>query len=697
MWLKIDFKEEDIVNWSTNPKNIIVSISDSKIAPVDSDSNSFRLSPIFPLCEEYIIESLDSTSIHFFNFSNAYRVLGRIDRKGTDKLKKCVFFSLGLSSIILITKDNLAFEELRQIINDKENAYEKWVVEKTLIVDIFYAVNVSEKIEEQNISIDDYKSLPVTERAIIDEFCITINLLMPKLNAHMPAELKKIIRLIDEVNKLITELVFLFNSNEGMEIPESLIEYSLDQLKEGKLNQVIRHQNIDRIIQINSALSYISTQAFSGAIPILERRSLIRRNSLLGIGSGILAINNIARFIETSFSKISFDRVLLNSMPLAKPLKGLENLPKYDSSEWHKGSINVFAHEEDFEIPYFKLPYFSGRLGFRETEYSIAAAIQSVSSGASLEWSLLTLTHEMLHGHVRNIIGSLFFGGKEQNPDVLRVDFYTFFDKRINKKIEDESLSDSIRNIILTYCCYTTTHGSLSVKKSYTSNGFKIIVPSQNELWNILEDEFRNISEIFVHVLDLHYFYAGRVSVYIPLIWCSWISVPHINGDVRQYILRSLLAISSKESGGSFSRFYSSVSRLKEILYKHKNNKLNYPIIDEIINILEDEKKLNNNYWPAFKASILIVDLVTQIFVSEKIRASLFNDEFVKWENDEKDEESFEEKFIYNLPEGFNDEVINSPLSFLLDRMIRELDSNIPMVDLERETTLQFLSLNSNK
>lgn len=693
MWLKIEFNEEDIVNWAQTPTKICVSISDSKTAPI-STNKAFRLSPIFPLTEENNVIQFDIMELHFFNFSNSYRVLGRVDKIGSDNLKKSVFFSLGLSSIIVATNNKEIIDEFKEISKVKETAYEKWEISDSVINNISHSITTPEYAEPL-FNILNYESLPLTDRSLIDEFNITISLLVPKLQVHMPNELDKILKLIEEVNKLIEEIVFLYEPKGA--VPSSLKEYTIDQLKEGKLNQLIRHQNLDRVIQINSSLSYISTQAFSGAIPILERRSLIRRNSLLGIGGGILALNNIARFIETSFSKVSFDKIITETMPIAASLNGLDKFPLYVSSDWHLSTIDTFQKNDAEEVPYYKLPYFSGRLGFRETEYSIAAAIQSISSGASLEWSLMTLTHEMLHGHVRNIIGSLFFGGERKNPDHLRDEFYKCFSLRMLRQTERESLADSIRNVILLYCCYTVSHGSIAVKKEPPNgNRFEIKLLLQDDLWNHLEDEYRNISEIFVHVLDLHYFYAGRISIYVPLIWCSWIAVPHINGDIRQYILRSLLVISSKETGDVFSRFNTSVSRLRDILNKHKSGKLNYPIIYEIVDILNDTKKLNEFYFLAFKASLIIVDLVNKVFTSEKVRSAIFYDDFVKWVKDDSEEDSFEEKFEYDLPGSFNDETINSPVSYLLDRMIRELNSEIPLSDLERESTLQFLALNSS-
>jgi hypothetical protein len=160
--------------------------------------------------------------------------------------------------------------------------------------------------------------------------------------------------------------------------------------------------------------------------------------------------------------------------------------------------------------------------------------------------------------------------------------------------------------------------------------------------------------------------------------------------------LRSLLAVASKEEGDAQQRFKNSVNRLKEILQKHSRGKLNSPIILEIISFLEDESRMQNEYFTAFKASLIIVDLVLAVFISEKIRSSVLSDDFVSWESEEKDEEGFEKAFIYTLPEGFNDEAIKSPVAFLLDRMIAQLDPDHSNGDLERVTTMEFLAINSN-
>ncbi|WP_316849632.1 hypothetical protein [Pedobacter agri] len=694
MWLKIFYDNSDIPEWwSKEPSKVSVELDFSKIAPISDNQKSFRISPIFPLVQNEL-RSIDNNTIHFYSFSNAYRVLGRIQLLGSKELQECVFFSIGLSSVILISNNENIIQQFIETSLYDSLSTEKWIIENSIIKTISYDFKKSENGSQLSLNIEDYSKLPLAERSVIDEFKISAHFLVLKTQTHMVSELDKINRLVSEINDLIIELIYL--EDISTVIPQGLKEYSMLDFQDGRLRNMIKHQNLDRIIQVNSALSYVSTQAFSGATPILERRSLVRRNSLLGIGSAILALNNIARFIESCFSKVAFEDVIIKGMSISSPLQGLDVLHNYNSTTWYDSSVSKFSHFIPKNNSYFKLPYFNGRLGFRESEYSIAAAIQSLTSGASLEWSLMTITHEMLHGHVRDLLTFIFFGDESQKEEDKRKLFYDKFIRKVHKKVVKETLIDSIRCILFTYCCLSITHGSLTSIREFDPAKVEIEVPEQNELWETLEIENRNINEIMVHILDLHYFYASRVSVYIPLIWCSWVAVPYISGDIRQYILRSILTICSKTDGSVFTRFKQSIGRLKELLIKYQANKLNHPIILEVLDILDNTDLLMLKYFPAFKSSIIIVDMIGEIFISEAVRASIFNDEFAKFEDDDEVEDSFEKIFKYDLSDGFNDEIIKSPILYLLDKMIKQLNSTISTDDLEKETSLQLIALNSN-
>jgi len=692
MWLKIVYNENDIANWHEKSEKISVFLEDSHSVIIPNTSKSFRVSTVFPLIPDNKKTTIDNCIILFFSFPNAYCVLGRVEKKGSKELKESTYFSLGLCSVILFLENEDLLIEFKQIIEQQEVASERWDLKGDKISKIVYELNANlEPIVHPDISAD-YSILNITERAIIDEFRICINLLMIKLNLHMSEERNKFKALVEAVDSMVKELVYLQSDGE---IPATLSEYSKEELFNRKLKNSIWHQNLGRIIQINSALSYVSTQAFSGAVPILERRSLIRRNSLLGTGSTILALNRISGFIEKSFELIDFQDVITNKLSSTPPLKDSIPFPSYDCSDWSLGSLNTFSKNNTTEPSFGKLPYFSGRLGFRETEFSIAAALQSITSGASLEWSLMTLTHEMLHGHVRIIIDSIFYGSDNGKAEEEHAQFYRKFKDRIERRDTKEVQIDSIRNLILSYCTLTASHGSISNFPKDKWQGATIKLLPEETLWKTFAIENRDLSEIFVHILDLHYFYASRISIYIPLIWCSWLSVPHINGDLRQYILRSLLTIASTIKHPANERFQTSIRIFFDVMSKY-NEKLESHIIKEVLDILQNDSLLMANYFPSFWISLCIVDLVTEVFYCPAIRTELFKDQFVSWASDEKDEDEVEQKFVYNLPNGFNDEIIEAPLSYLLDRMIKELDS-MKDSDLERETAIQFLALNSKQ
>jgi len=609
-----------------------------------------------------------------------------------------VYYSHGLASVLLITTDEAIISEFATTTVDSPTAWEIWKLQNFHIDKVDYHVNPADpslNFASQGLKIDEYSSLRLADRVLLDEFNISVRLYLLKAAIHMPDEVSKIRLLIREVNSLISELRYL-DKPEG-DKPSGLSEYTTEDLAEPMLNLRIRHQSLDRIIEVSSSLSYVTTQSFSGAIPILERRSIIRRNSLLGIGSAILSMNRIARFIESCFFELPLEQIFKNVVPNAGKLEGLDSFIAYESSSWTAGSLDKMAGTLTDDDGFFKMPFFSSRLGYRETEYSISADLQSLVSGASLEWSLLTITHEMLHGHVRSILDLIFFGDKSTSSDENRELFFNRFIEKVEYiQVKNETLFDSLRFAILGYCCRTISHGSLTRKvKVNPAYEFKLLAPkSANLMWNHFEEEYRNVSEVMVHVLDLHYFYYGNAPLYIPLIWSSWASVSHINGNIRQYILRSLLAIASNYKMGSTERFDLSVREFKKLLSLHKDSSLNNPIVHEVLRKLEVKDYLYSSLFPAFSASLILVDMVMGIFLSEKVRSHLMNDNNIQISSNEKSETPLAKEFSYNLLTGFNDEAVKSPTGLLLDRMAKLLDDS-STENVESSTASLFLTLAS--
>jgi hypothetical protein len=702
IWLTVLFEDRS-PKWPPSLKDCKIMINSADTLQECDFSLPFRTSPIFPLHTDYIYPNFESCFLYFYCFHPAYPVLGRIKNIGSENLIKRVFYTIGLASILLISEEPDYNTELLKIVDKKPSSIEVWTVKKANIEKVFCGLNVKKNYNSELLKVHNYTKLPITIKAIVDEFVANIALIVPKVSIHIPNEIETFERLVYHVNELIAELIYLYDPKGAPSV--TLNEYSAEVLKkDAMVRESIIHQNIDRLIQINSALSYVSTQALSGAVPILERRSLIRRHSLLGIGTSILALNSLARSIEQAFSEEPIEDIIADRMTDAKPLSGLENLPDYDPSEWKKYySVNRWHKKVDPRQRYPKLPYYSGRLGFRETEYTISAALEAITVGLSLEWSLLTVTHEMLHGHVRNLLTLLFQGDPNKPPDEKRNEFYQRYKAQVRKeKLTDENELDSLRLIILVYCCLTITHGSITRKPfsepfekaakdtDVVKKGVrKFFLPDLDNLWYEFELEYRNISEIFVHVLDLHYFYGSRIAAYIPMIWRSWGEVPHVKGDLRQYILRSLLTISTKITGSRYNRFNKSIERLRELIDIHINGILDIPLIHEVIKYLVDEEKREALFYP-FSASLILVDLVENVFVSHGIRGALLGDPLVHWISEE---DGFEEKFEYRLPNGFTEEAVKRPAAYLLDRLVRKLRKSSSSGNIELETAKLFLAL----
>ena len=164
----------------------------------------------------------------------------------------------------------------------------------------------------------------------------------------------------------------------------------------------------------------------------------------------------------------------------------------------------------------------------------------------------------------------------------------------------------------------------------------------------IFQEEYRNISEILVHTLDLNYFYKGNITNYILLIWSSWAPLPNTKVDIRQYILRSLLSIASTLNQDLFDRFEISVNEFKKIIKNNNDKLIDTPLFKELLTILENQDLMTQDYFGAFKNSVILVDMVKQIFFSTKVNVSLWNDENVISETVKG-----EDLFYYDLPLDF--------------------------------------------
>ncbi len=632
----------------------------------------FRTSPIFPASSDTSIPDITQGThfIYLLAFDSAFRVLARLLDADSESVSIGLFFSLGLASVVCVSSDPNLMTDIPTLAGQLPRSSEVWRLEDGRITDLQHTVQEAQACAIEQVRLPDYRNLPLVPRITVDEFVASMGLLLPKVAIHMPSELDAFSQLNSEVQDLVREMTHAVAPGAS-EPPETLSQFSGQRLlSDPEEAHVILHQAADRIDQINTALSYLHTQALSGAIPVLERRSLIRRHSLLGIGTSILALTRIARSIESAFAQGALEQWFKFSADKAAPLKDLDGVNS-SARTWEGAPPGWWRGLHEPCPSYLKLPYFSGRMGFRETEYTISASIHALSAGSGPEWSLLTLTHEMVHGHVRSLLSNIFQGDVNELPVKKQQELYSRFEAHMEQQpVARESLLDSVRFVIFTYCCLAVDHGSLTqdvvnydmTQSSETDLGMYLL--SQEDLWRQWAEEKRNINEIIVHVLDFHYFYNSNIQRYLQLIWRSWASLSVVTSNLRQYILRSLLvsSVNGRDIGlkQRFERSITDVSEALDPLTSH-----DFPGVDTVrtaIHLLNDRDWVARLFYP-FVASCLIVDLADNVLKSDDILGAIRSGDS---HFDVKDTEVAPEvSLTYTVPEGFADDEILAPAAYL--------------------------------
>jgi hypothetical protein len=657
--------------------------------------SSYRISPVFPLDENLNpqIPSGGTYILDFFFVDDPFHEIGRLVSKLETPVLQHFWFNLGAAPIFCTSHEG-EFRDLALSCFHQSNVrVERWQIINGCIEDVtfFNVKGAKSEIERAAARLRAYGNLPPDMRGAVDEFVGSIDTLVPYLGEAFPDEVTTYERLITEVDELLAGLH-----------PVGVDDTDLDLVQRTRSF----HQATDRIVQINSTLSYVTTQHLAGFLPILERRSLIRRYSLLGTSIASRALVRLTRHVEQAFQSGKVESVITNFYSSTAPLPGVR-WRSYEAKDWGKFNVSKFRDQAPERSVVRKSPYFSGRLGFREAEYSVSAALQVLWAGDTPEWNLSTMTHELLHGHVRNILSHVFVG--VNTTDVALGEYWTGLFMKLRHFIEGDVLEDcttldTIQLMLLSYCFMVPKVGSLTSDilgksaNSETPHGSvadqkkKLRLEGPEQLREALARENRNISEIFVHVLDFHYFYGSRIGIYIPFIWHAWSAVPGISNDLRHYILRSLLAIATKTSGTAYDRFEASVAMLTDVLASTSSTLSSYSLIPEVLGYLADPPRREPLYEP-FSAALRVADIAYHVFFSHHIRNSLLA---ADPRIDFQESSDLELTFEYALEElEFSDVPVLSPTAFLLNRVQRILEGRVATDDVERRTAWSLITVAS--
>jgi hypothetical protein len=316
-----------------------------------------------------------------------------------------------------------------------------------------------------------------------------------------------------------------------------------------------RHKQInmavDSLVQLNSALAYIISQSFFGGPPLARNQALIGCYSLFGIGTAITAIQKLTEFIVKGFGKYPIATVIsqhYRNVTLEAYLKIDPATQRAKTPDFYLTGIS-----ECPQTP--KLAYFSTRMGFSEHNYCVTAATQTLSSADASRRNLLTLSHELLHAHVKGLFATILTTADQPNqPPPALIDLIQEY--RVMAKESEQNQNSQHKWSVLKYLrfrVFVFCDTMFTVVAKYPGCQMPNKPQKQLDFGPDSNDEveaerfkqgFGFLNEIVVHILDLHYFYDESERVYLRTLWKSWATVPGVADKIEWYVLRCLTAAS---------------------------------------------------------------------------------------------------------------------------------------------------------
>jgi hypothetical protein len=629
----------------------------------------------------------------------------------TFKLTNEVWFTLGLANLVIIESDlqqDIATNVIKFLIDKNSiTAHETWFLDDGKIRIDEPPTNVNYKVSSFiyhcGLKISD--KLPLYLKFAISEYIISIDKFLTASQKFTPHYFDSHKKTILATNDLVSDLAFLHGDDSALASEAILLSLNAQTQEEAKKNlcEEPYKETIDelindwhgKVIQFNSSMSYIYSQAYSGTFPIFDHLGIIRRHSLLGVGSAIGSLYELLQQLEQVFYRLPFDDLSITSYYQATCPEEYKQIiidpSLFNSHLWANDNVKSkligteLSHvKESYPDDFFhRLSFFSGRLGFREYELSATAAIQVLVESHKLQWHIINYTHEIIHNHVRMILNQLLVDLKTYRYQQTESSIIKYMDIIENTLDSDSSPSkitytDFFITTLLKYIINANIFGSLNTAANALAvdecqgsleKRLSYFMPDSLELEENMLLYYKDITEIFVHVIDYCYIYKQQFDIYLMSIWASWSTIPAVANDIKQYIMRSLIILGLTVEGTVDRRFISVIVQFKELLsrLKTKHNNFMYDRILLLLNDADQQEDLKYRFYNC----MIVGDLVYNFFVG-KLETLLDNRDKNTLPNDSKDEFG-NPKLYYVQRNSFEGEAINSKVRFLLDQLSCEI------------------------
>lgn len=258
----------------------------------------------------------------------------------------------------------------------------------------------------------------------------------------------------------------------------------------------------------------------------------------------------------------------------------------------------------------------SGRLGYRWSEFSVTIPASFIFASGRLQWTLTTLSHEMLHCHVDGILGVLLGDADTEGRNLNEAL------ERCSKEETTNSVFELIQKWTIEFCWnyhQLCNENDIASMKEMCFGGSARKKRTVGVLKDALVENFTFLNEIYVHVMDINYFFFNKTEFYIQSIWLSWSAVPSVVDYIDQYIVRTLVSVASASvKKGRTERFVDACEETIRALEKvecQTVKSITEIVIERIKRgcLVQGEK--DKYIWCAFTLSLPLADLIVQYLI----------------------------------------------------------------------------------
>jgi hypothetical protein len=621
----------------------------------------------------------DVQSIAFLFSKSPYIALGIL--KGylsPEELSNC-YFTEGLASIIFVGLERERGSYLRTLLGNCP--FEHWTLDRG----IFTCNEIHHECPPVTDSDPAVLQLPTCQNiefaVYIEQINASLIALWAAYRVYLPTELSTLVQLAEIATKMV---------NQG----NNLIDAAHDS---GSTVHICKQINAitSGLVELSAALSYAVTQGTTGSIPILSSKSPFPHHSLLGIGTAVRAITNFTRYMENVFCSRSAGRVIDSQYSQLKCILP-SSIPGYSSGEQYKFERKREETGECFdtggEFPQEDtcplIAHFSLRHGFMESKFSVTAASEALSAETRPQWTLMTLSHELMHSRVRSIFQALF-GAKweEQEHQAIKKAHYGEFADWVQNRAQQQQLpiSTCIRIAILNFCYAIEQYANPILREDNTTG--KLV--SHDKLNECYVRHKQLAIELIVHFHDYYFSYACQPKMYLMSLWGSWIQVAAPTARPMEYLVRSLATVACGTGLSPRVAYDGAVEMLTEAVDSLKNCGLESPLYEEIMRLAIAEQEGTR---ALFKPFYFLIDQVRLFFASPKIAGKIDRIETDPF----AEGSSFASDYLSNIYVfGDNDGKRISPIRFSLAALQRAMTGRLPIKDDQWLTAWNFMVISS--